>query len=348
MLSFDEILGHPGPTSLLRRMIETGRLPHALLFHGPENVGKSTVATIFAATLLCEEDRDQPCGQCASCRMFDHGSHPDLLRVGLLPKGATTAAEAVEDADSADLRSVVLISQIRELCRLAGLAPRHGRRRVFVVDPADRMNLEAQNGLLKTLEEPPGKAVVILVASRPHLLLPTVRSRSFAVGFSALRAAELSRLLVERGVPPEEAGERAALAEGRVGRALDVDLSDRRERRDQIVRILEALTSGPASLGDLPAMATALAGKDEASLLSGLDVLQGLLRDTARVQADRESVLHVDLKQRLSEVGRRLDPPRAASLIASIERLRGYTRFNTNRTLIAESLLAGIAGGPLP
>ncbi len=348
MLSFDEILGHPGATALLQRIVETDRLPHALLFHGPENVGKATVATIFAATLLCEEDRNRACGDCDSCRMFEHGSHPDLLRVGLLPKGATIAAEAVEDADSSDLRSVVLISQIRELCQLAGLAPRHGRRRVFIVDPADRMNLEAQNGLLKTLEEPPGRAIVILVASRPHLLLPTVRSRSFAVGFSALRASELARLLVDRGMSADEAGERAALAEGRVGRALEVDLSDRRERRDQIVRILEALTSSPESLGDLPAMASALAGKDETSLLSGLEVLQGLLRDTARVHGNREAVLHVDLTQRLSEVGRRLDPPRAALLIASIERLRGYTRFNTNRTLIAESLLAGIAGGPLP
>jgi DNA polymerase-3 subunit delta' len=358
MMRFDEILGQPAAIEMLRGVLGTGRVPHALLFHGPEGVGKSTVARAFAAALVCERSDEAACGDCATCSLLASGNHPDFLPVGRLTrkeiKGKETSrlATHVGDASEGELGSRILVDQVRKLNELVALRPRQSRRRVFLIDPAERMNREAQNALLKTLEEPPERSALILVSARPHLLLPTVRSRCFSVGFSALRPADLAPLLEARGIPREEVHVRAALSEGSVGQALSLDLEARRERRGEIFEMLDALSSAPAAVERLPAMAASLAGKDEPTLLDGLALLQGMLRDAARTATSEEGgderLIHADLADALTGLGRRLGAGRAAGLVSSVERLRGDLRFNTNRVLTAEALLAAVAGGPLP
>jgi len=356
MMRFDEILGQPAAIEMLRGVLAKGRVPHALLLHGPDGVGKATVARAFAAALVCERGDDAACGDCASCALLASGNHPDFLLVGRLTrkeiKGKETSrlATHVSDASEGELGSSILVDQVRRLNELVALRPRQGPRRVFLIDPAERMNREAQNALLKTLEEPPERSVLILVSARPHLLLPTVRSRCFSVGFSALRPADLAPLLEAHGIPRDEAHVRAGLSEGSVGQALSLDLEARRERRREVFEMLDALSSSPAAVERLPAMAASLAGKDEPTLLDGLALLQGMLRDAARVAAGDGSgcLIHADLEDALTGLGRRLGAARAADLVSSVERLRGDLRFNANRVLIAEALLAAVAGGPLP
>jgi DNA polymerase-3 subunit delta' len=346
-----EILGQEGALELLARMRGTGRIPHALLFHGPEGVGKGSVALAFAAALLCEDPQATgACGLCAACRMVRVGSHPDLLVVTRLPKKSTAAATVEEGAEAEDLSTFIVVQQIRELTRLAALAPRRGRRRVFVLDPADRMNFEAQNALLKTLEEPPGSALLILVASRPHQLLATVRSRSTSVGFAALRVRDLASRLTARGMPPDEAMTRAALAEGRPGRALALDPERERLIRERVIEALESLSGPRPALGRLTAIAEGIAGKTETHFAEHIDMLTVLLRDAARasLRPDDPALVHADLSTRLGELGGRLDPVRVAGLLSGIDRLRAGARLNLNRLLSVEALLAAVAGGPLP
>ena len=221
---------------------------------------------------------------------------------------------------------------------------------MFLIDPADRMNRFAQNALLKTLEEPSGRVVLMLIASRPHLLLPTVRSRCFALRFGALRTVELAGLLQQRGIERAEALERASLAGGLPGKALAVDLDSLRERRGEILAVLESLAGDPTAAAELSPMAARIAGKDERTLVEGLDLLESLLRDAARAgeRSPDAALIHADLADRLAELGARLGPQRAAALVRSAERLRRDLRFNLNRVLIAEGLLAAAAGGPLP
>jgi len=337
-------------------VLSSGRVPHALLFHGPEGVGKATTAGTFGAALVCASERDGACGSCACCSLIASGNHPDFLRVGRLTrkeiekKEKTRLSTQDPDATEGDLGSQILVDQIRSLTSLVGLRPRQGRRRIFIVDPADRMNREAQNSLLKTLEEPPDHSALILVSSRPHLLLPTVRSRCFAVGFSAMRTDELTALLEKRGMARPEAAARAALAAGSLGGAIELDLDARQQRRQEILEMLETLAEGPRAIETLSAMASSLAGKDEATLTDGLDLAQGLLRDAAYSGAVevRDRLIHIDLADALGRLGHRLGAERAAALVSSVERLRGDLRFNTNRTMIAEALLAAVAGGPVP
>jgi len=347
-----EIIGHEGPIELLQRARRSGRLPHALLFHGPESVGKGTVARALAAAMLCEAGGDQACGRCSACARVARVNHPDLLIVRRLSRKIEKGGpmDDVEDGAASDLSAFIRIFQIRELAGHAAFAPREGRCRIFIVDPADRMNHEAQNALLKTLEEPPGRSFLILVASRPHLLLSTVRSRCFVVGFAPLPATELASALVARGIPEDEALARAALAGGRAGRALDLDLDELRGRRERLTAALLSLADSPGALADLSKLAASLAGKDEDDLGEGLDLLVALLRDAARASSGspREALIHADAADRLTELGNRLGPARAAMLVEAVERLRGQLRFNLNRTLVAESLLAAVAGGPLP
>ena len=193
ILAFREIIGHEGPIEHLQRARRSGRLPHALLFQGAESIGKRTVARALAATMLCEAGGDEPCGRCSSCAKIAGGSHPDHLVVRRLSRKIEKGGPmSDEESSGSELSAFIRIFQIRELAQHAAFAPREGRCRIFIVDPADRMNPESQNALLKTLEEPPGHSFLILIASRPHLLLSTVRSRSFVVGFAPLPATELA------------------------------------------------------------------------------------------------------------------------------------------------------------
>jgi DNA polymerase-3 subunit delta' len=340
MSGFDAIVGQEAAIASLRRLLAARRMPHALIFRGPEGVGKATVARVLGEALLCDADSGDACGTCRSCALAARGHHPDFHFVTFEPR----------DSDG-ELRKFIVVDQIRALARLAGVSPREGVRRVFIIDPADRMNAEAQNGLLKTLEEPPGKTVLILIASRPHMLLPTVRSRSFLLGFSSLRPPEMAQMLRGRGLTEAEALLRAALSGGRPGAALEIDLAAATERREEVLGMLEGLSDpGGRYLDRLPDMASALAGKDEPVLVEGLDLLQSLLRDSARAAAaaDECTLIHTDIAPRLSDLGARLGAARAAGLVRSVDRVRGSLRVNANRTLLAETLLAAVAGGPLP
>ena len=350
MVGFGSILGQRPALDLLRRALRDNRIPHAIVLLGPDGVGKTTLARTFASAILCERNVDDACGSCRACVRVQHGNHPDFLVVTRQPKKPTAAARNVM-VDDTDLKSFIVVDQIRELAVHAGYPPREGARRILLIDPADRMNDEAQSALLKTLEEPSSRTVLVLTASRPNLLLATVRSRCFAVTLAPMPTAALAAALVERGILAGDAAARAALAGGLPGRALALDIEDQRARREQVLSGLEALARGPLALGELPELTKQLVGPDEPSFFEGLEIAQGLLRDAARAAGTAGSeadLLHVDLADRLRELGSRIGVVRTAELVAAIEELRRRTRFHANRTYLGEAFLAAVAGGPLP
>lgn len=342
MNRFGEIIGQQAARELLLRFLKTERIPQALVFQGPEGVGKATVATALASILLCEVGDGFSCGRCHSCQLLPTGNHPDCITITLQPKeGGKSGGKLAKD---------IVIDQVRELTRVAGTSPRLGRRRIFIIDPAERMNRNSQNAILKTLEEPTSRTMLILISSRPHLLVPTVRSRCIAVRFGQLHTDELTRLLEKRGVAAHEARRRALFSGGCPGRALSLDLDEIEAQRQGILKMLEQLSASTSAASELPAMAAKLAGKDEPVFLENLTMLQTLLRDALRSGLDGadHALVHADLAHRLTHLRDRLGPRRTAELIHGIDRLRGDLRFNLNRVLIAESLLAGACGAPLP
>jgi DNA polymerase-3 subunit delta' len=281
-----------------------------------------------------------------------------VLAVTRLPKKDRRADAEIDDdeddgeegptAKAGELRPFIVVQQIRELNHHATYAPREGRRRVFIVDPADRMHAESQNALLKTLEEPGSQTVIVLLASRPHVLLPTVRSRCFQIGFGAMAPDELVFGLTARGMEPSEARARAALAGGRPGRALALDLPALSARRDRLLAALEALAASSRAASEMGDFADEIAGEGEADLLEGLDLVMALLRDAARAASGGGAILHADLAPRIDKLGRALGARRAAEIVALADRLRGDLRLNINKALLCETILAGVAAAPLP
>lgn len=195
-------VGHAGPRRILTAALAAGRLPHALLLHGPAGVGKGAWARRLAAALLCTDPDSRPCGGCAACGRIAHGNAFDLMT--LVPDGAQ-----------------IKVEQVRALKDLvhSGVAPG-----VALVDPADAMNASTANTLLKTLEEPPPGWTLILVTARPEAVLATIRSRCQAVRFGRLSRAETESVLTDAGVAPEHLDLMARLADGAPGAALAAGL----------------------------------------------------------------------------------------------------------------------------
>jgi DNA polymerase-3 subunit delta' len=274
-----------------------------------------------------------------------------IARLPKKEKGADVEEDLDAEGDEGptgkpgDLRSFIVLSQIRELNQRAAFAPREAERRVFVVDPADHMNAEAQNALLKTLEEPPGRAVIVLIASRPHVVLSTVRSRCMQVGFAAMPPDDLARALAHRGMAADEARLRAALADGRPGTAIALDPAELSVRRDRILGLLLVLASSPSGAAEIGAGVETIVGDSETDLAEGFDLVAALLRDAARTAAGTRTILHADAAARISELASRLGAGRASDLVALLDRLRGDLRLNVNRALTCETLLAAVAGG---
>lgn len=206
-MSWHSIRGHDAVVASLKRSLARGRFPHALLFVGPEGVGKRTFALKLAQALLCEraaESDFEPCEACPSCLQVQAGNHPDVLQVERPP-------------DKHDLP----IAVIRDLCLDLGLKPMKGKRKVAIVNDADDLNDEAANAFLKTLEEPPPGSILVLIATSAEAQLETILSRCRVVRFDPLSETELTAVLLEQGVTadPVEAARLAKLGEGSVSRA---------------------------------------------------------------------------------------------------------------------------------
>jgi DNA polymerase-3 subunit delta' len=258
---FADVVGHAAAAARLGRAAAEGRVPGAVLLLGPPGIGKRALADAFAARLLCQAPAgDDACGVCAQCSRVAAGTHPDLHVV-------------VRDAERRDVR----IEQVRALTRWLVLQPLMAARKVGIVDDAHCLNEHAQNALLKTLEEPPGASVLVLVASAAALLLPTVRSRCRIVRLDPLPPDSVARVLAAHDVPPERRGPLAALAEGSPGRALALAGEEQTRARDRMLETLPRLRELPAH--ELSQLAQDLSrGAVDAALTAALgwyrDVLQ--------------------------------------------------------------------------
>lgn len=220
-MQLSEVRHQERAVSILRRALRSGRTHHAYLFEGPAGVGKELAARALAAQLLCEDDQRavdaDACGRCPACRVFAAGNHPDFH---LIHRGLHKLHPEPKIRRQKGL--FLVIDVVRHfLIEPATMKPTQGRRRVFVIRDAERMNDEAQNALLKTLEEPPGTACLILVTSSADRLLPTIRSRCQRIPFGLLPTTFVARELQSRaGLDPTDARALAGLADGRLGVAL--------------------------------------------------------------------------------------------------------------------------------
>lgn len=208
---------------------ERGRLPHALLLHGPKGVGKRQFAMALAKWLLCESPGiEGACGVCSACNWFEQGNHPDFRMIA-------PAAEAAEEAGDQAKKGgqYITISEVRQLGELLALASHQGGWRAVIVHPAESMNLAAANALLKTLEEPPKNVLLMLVSHQPRRLLPTVLSRCRKLAIPLPPRDSALAWLGERGL--RDAGNLLHEAGGAPLLALEYADGERVQRRQRFI-----------------------------------------------------------------------------------------------------------------
>lgn len=314
LATFAPIRGHGEVCAALRRAATEERLAHGLLFAGPEGVGKRAVAAALAAWMQCTAPgADDACGECAACRQVAAGTHPDVVTVGV-PSG----------------KKEIGVDRVRDLKRFVLLQPVQGRAKVAIVDDAPALTVAAQNALLKTIEEPPERSFVILIAANADALLATVRSRCRRVRFGPLTTADVLDVLTrDHEVAPGTAASLARVAEGSPGRAL-----------------LLQRTFGDLALG---AIEGALAGVEGARYCQLVSIARDLNTPEAATALKLE-VLLAELRDRAVGDAAEADPLAGARLRATLRGADavqavagGLRRGNPNRQLLLESLLLRLA-----
>jgi len=341
---FDQLTGNERVKKLLRRMLGSGRVPGALLFAGEEGVGKKLFALEIAKALNCRTQGIEGCGKCPACLRMSRFNFPqsqdpdDWKKIFWTDHGDVGMVVAP--------KRLLLVDQMRDIEREANFRPFEGRARVFLVDDADKFNDQSANALLKTLEEPPPTSHIILITSRPAMLLPTVRSRCQAIRFSPLTTAEIEQhLLKNKLATPAEAGLRARAGNGSLGRALAGDLESFMERRDAMLQVLTALaiTGDQSRLLRLAEEMNEAKHKDEYEF--GLELLETLIRDSLMLSVGINSakVINEDVLPQLQKISERIDSRSATSWISRIEELREQLVVNVNRKPATDALFLSMA-----
>lgn len=310
-----------------------GRLPHALLIHGAQGVGKLALAERFAQLLLCEVagQGTEPCGTCPACRWFLGASHPDVRYVEPEAFGRY-AAQADEDepapAKTAKPSAEIKIEQVRALADFVNVGSHRGGRRVAIIHPAEDMNASSANSLLKSLEEPPAGAFFLLVSHRPARLLPTIRSRCVAVPVPPPDPKAAEAWLAAQGV--KAAARWLAFAGGAPLRALEIANGGKAEAIATLLRALET--------ADLDA-ASAVPDREALELLA--EVLQKLALD----RAFGALAGHPRFLPELNTPGH-AQPAQWLAFARAMGRNRLLARHPLNPRLFATEMLSGIPGKP--
>lgn len=319
--TWQDIIGHAECVAQLRTMIRDERTPHALLFVGPEGIGKFLVARVLAAALFCERE-DKPCGNCANCKAFYSGTHPDYAVVR--PDG-----------------QAIKIDQIRALQSEASLAPYLSDKRVVIIEQAEMMTPQSANCLLKTLEEPQIPAVFILIASGRQMLLETILSRCMSVPFQPLSTDALTSALIRQGISPAEAAVLAHLSEGSLGRAAAMS-GGGLAIRDMAMEVVEG--GANFTMEDVWRVGLAFSELDKVKLQELFLCFSMVFRDMLVLHSDKESILiyNSDLAPRLAALGAWWTRRKLIRAVEKTMEAQKMLKANVNTRLLCEWYLVEI------
>ena len=320
----------PWQEGVWMRLVERrSSLPHALLLHGPQFIGKQLLASLFSSSLLClaPDARGLACGQCRACGLMAAQSHPDLRWV--VPEADDPSAADESERSSARSRKPsrdIRIEQIRSLQGWLSVGAHQGGWKIAVIVPAEAMNTATANALLKTLEEPPPRSLLLLVSHRPSLLLPTVLSRCQRVGCSVPERAVALEWLARQGVA--DAADRLDLVGGAPLRALEADAL--RALAGEIARI-----AADPELDAVQASAR-LAGQPMPLVI---DLLQKWVFDLLTVRAGLEPRYYLAHAALVGRVAGGIDLDRTFALERALSAARALAEHPLNPRLVMEDLL---------
>jgi DNA polymerase-3 subunit delta' len=325
-VSFADILGHDRIVEVLQRSLRGGKTAHSYLFEGVSGSGRKKTALALIQALFCTTLPDDACGVCPSCRKIDGGNHPDIHLIAPLP-------------DKRDIS----IEQLREMQHDLSLRPYEAPRKVCIIDPAERMSVSAANSLLKTLEEPPGNALIILLTENAGMLLSTVRSRCQLIRFAPLSPEHVLTLLERNGMAPDTAALIAPMSGGSLQKALELDNESLAIRREAVLSRVSQMNIGRiATVFDA---AEELSGNRDATL-ELLDMLLSFFRDAVHLGAGNGDIVNRSVRGAIESIAAKRSFPRNLELLERIYETRRDVQRNANPKLALDHLfmIMGDAG----
>jgi DNA polymerase III subunit delta' len=346
----DQLTGNERVKKLLRRILEARRSPGALLFAGEDGIGKKLFALEVARALNCRSPQGaEGCGRCPSCVRIGNFNYPQSSDSddwkGIIWTNHPDVGMVVAP------KRVLLVEQMRLIEREANYRPYEGNARVFLIEDAEKLNPPSANALLKVLEEPPHTSHIILLTSRPDMLLSTIRSRCQMIRFSPLSPEEIENHLVRNKIASAgEARIRARVARGSLGRAMAQDLDDFSEQRKAMLQVLQALSISDDRIQLLRSAEELNEAKYKDEYESRLDILETLIRDAwiLSLQAPADSIVNEDLLPHLKKISANLDSRRPAGWISQIEEMREQLIVNINRKAATDALFLTMAAAAPP
>lgn len=326
MESFKDVVGHKDILKYISSAVENNRVSHAYILNGERGSGKKMLANLFAMTLLCETGDNEPCGKCHSCKQAESGNHPDIIRV---------THEKPNSISVDDIRT--------QVNNTVDIKPYQGPYKVYIIPQADMMTPQAQNAILKTIEEPPSYAVFLLLTENAETLLPTINSRCVMLKLRNIKDTLIKKYLMENlEIPDYKADMCTAFAQGNMGRAIMLANSDHfNEIREEAVQLLKHISE--MELNEI-VVAVKNISVYKLEITDYLDIIMIWYRDVLLYKATKEidKVVFKDQLQSIKEQARKSSYEGIELILESLEKAKARLKANVNFDLVMELLFLTI------
>lgn len=326
MAGFHEIIGHDDVVNHLQNAIQMGKVSHAYIFNGEVGAGKKMLASAFAMALQCEKHGTDPCMECDSCKRALSKNHPDII---------TITHEKPNSIGIEDIR-IQLIDDV-------SIKPYTGPYKIYILNEAEKLTLQAQNALLKTIEEPPAYAVILLLTSNADSLLPTISSRCVTLNLRSVKESDVKEYLMEHmHLPDYQAQIDAAFAQGNIGKAKQIaESTEFAEMAERAFRLLRK--SNELELYELVEMIKELTAEKQ-NIYDYLDLFTMWFRDVLLFKATKEvdGLIFKDQYNYIKERAKKSSYEGIENIIDAIGKARERLHSNVNFDLVMELLFMTI------
>ena len=323
---FKDVVGHREIIQYMQSAVEQQKVSHAYILNGERGAGKKLLANLFAMTLQCESGKSEPCGECKSCKQAKNGNQPDIIVVKH-EKAGTISVDDIREQLNGDIM----------------IKPYSSPRKIYIIPEADLMTVQAQNALLKTLEEPPEYAVIFLLTENAESLLPTIRSRCVMLKLRNIKDKLVKKYLMEHlQVPDYQADICAAFAQGNIGRAVMLAKSEHfNEIKEQAIQLLKYIDE--MELHEIVSAIKEI-NKYKLEVTDYLDIITIWYRDVLlyKATADVGGLVFGDQLKAIKNKASKSSYEGIETILTSIEKAKARLKANVNFDLVMELLLLTI------
>ena len=326
MSGFKDVVGHSEIIQYIQNAVTEDKVSHAYILNGEKGSGKKMLASLFAQTLQCEKGGTEPCYECHSCKQAVSGNHPDIIWV---------THEKPNSISVDDIRT--------QVNNTVDIKPYQGPYKVYIIPQADMMTPQAQNAILKTIEEPPSYAVFLLLTENAETLLPTINSRCVMLKLRNIKDTLIKKYLMENlEIPDYKADMCTAFAQGNMGRAIMLANSDHfNEIREEAVQLLKHISE--MELNEIVAAVKNISVY-KLEITDYLDIIMIWYRDVLLYKATKEidKVVFKDQLQSIKEQARKSSYEGIELILESLEKAKARLKANVNFDLVMELLFLTI------